>query len=261
MKFGVCTGLDKEENVKIAADSGYDYIECGFQMFANATEEQLIEWEEREKKYNIYSEAVNCFLPGSLPVTGDDVDYDALTEFVSCGMKNCARMGVKTVVFGSSGARSIPVGYSYEKAVKQMAYFLREIASPEAAKYGITVVTEPLQKAETNMINTIKEGVLLAALADRDNIRCLADLFHMVQCGDTAEDILMIKDSVIHAHISNPVGKDGKKRIYPLSADEYDYKAFVDALKEGTCERCSIEAAVTDFATEAPAAIKMLRSL
>ncbi len=261
MRFGVCTGLDKEENVKIAADSGYDYIECGFQMFANATEEQLTEWEEREKKYNIYSEAVNCFLPNSLPVTGDSVDYDALKEFVSRGMKNCARMGVKTVVFGSSGARSIPADYSYEKAVRQMGYFLREIASPEAARYGITVVTEPLQKAETNMINTVKEGVMLAALADRDNIRCLADLFHMEQCGDTAEDIIMIKDSIIHAHISNPAGRDGKKRIYPLSVDEYDYKSFVDALRQGSCERCSIEAAVTDFATEAPAAIKMLRSL
>lgn len=261
MKFGVCTGLDNEENVKIAADSGYDYIECGFQMFANATEEQLAEWEEREKKYNIFSEAVNCFLPGSLPVTGDNVDYDAVTEFVARGMKNCARMGVKVVVFGSSGARSIPDGYSYEKAVRQMGYFLREIASPEAAKYGITVVTEPLRTAETNMINTVKEGVLLAALADRENVRCLADLYHMDQCGDTAEDILMIKDSIVHAHISNPCERNGKNRVYPLSADEYDYKSFIDALKEGTCERCSIEAGVIDFAAEAPAAIKMLRSL
>lgn len=261
MRFGVCTGIDNEENVKVAAESGYDYIECGFQLFANATQEQLTEWEEREKKYGIYAEAANCFLPNSLPVTGDNVDYDALKEFVARGMKNSARMGLKTVVFGSSGARSIKEGYSYEKAVKQMGFFLREIASPEAAKYGITVVTEPLQKAETNMINTIKEGVLLAALADRDNIRCLADLFHMEQCGDTAEDVLMIKDSIIHAHISNPVGRDGKKRIYPLSADEFDYKSFIDALKQGTCERCSIEAAVTDFAYEAPLAIKLLRSL
>lgn len=261
MRFGVCTGIDREENVKIAAESGYDYIECGFQMFANATEEQLSEWEEREKKYNIYAEAVNCFLPNTHPVTGENVDYEALKEFVSRGMKNCARMGVKTVVFGSSGARNIKEGFSYEQAVRQMGYFLREIASPEAAKYGITIVTEPLQKAETNMINTVKEGVLLAALADRENVRCLADLFHMEQCGDTAEDILMIKDSIIHAHISNPVGRDGKKRIYPLSQDEFDYKSFIDALKQGTCERCSIEAAVIDFAYEAPLAIKLLRSL
>ncbi len=261
MRFGVCTGIDNEENVRIAAESGYDYIECGFQMFANATEEQLKEWEERENKYGIFAEAANCFLPGSLPVTGDNVDYEALREFVARGMKNSARLGLKTVVFGSSGARSIKEGYSYEKAVRQMGYFLREIASPEAAKYGITVVTEPLQKAETNMINTVKEGVLLAALADRDNIRCLADLFHMEQCGDTADDILMIKDSIAHAHISNPVGKDGKKRIYPLYADEFDYKSFLDVLKLGACERCSIEAAVSDFAYEAPIAIKLLRSL
>lgn len=261
MRFGVCTSIDNEENVRIAAECGFDYIECGFQTFANATEEQLIEWEEREKKYHIYAEAVNCFLPGSLPVTGENVDYDALRDFVSRGMKNCRRMGVKIVVFGSSGARSIPQGYSYEKAVRQMGYFLREIAAPIAALNGIVIVTEPLQMAETNMINTIKEGVLLAALADHDNVRCLADLFHMVQCGDTSEDILMIADSIVHAHISNPVERNGKKRVYPLSLDEFDYKSFVDALRTGSCERCSIEAAVIDFATEAPAAIKVLRSL
>ena len=261
MKFGVCCGIDNEENVKIAAECGFDYIECGFQMFANATEEQLCEWEEREKKYGIYAEAANCFLPNSLPVTGDNVDYDALKEFVARGMKNSARMGLKIVVFGSSGARSIKEGFSYEKAVRQMAYFLREIVSPEAAKYGITVVTEPLQKAETNMINTVKEGVMLAAMADRDNIRCLADLFHMEQCGDTTEDILMIKDSIVHAHISNPVGREGKKRIYPLSCDEFDYKSFVAALAEGVCQRVSVEAATSDFAADAPAAIKVLRAL
>lgn len=261
MRFGVCTGIDNEENVRIAAESGYDYIECGFQMFANATDEQLKEWEEREKKYGIYAEAANCFLPGSLPVTGENVDYDALHEFVKRGMKNSAMLGLKTVVFGSSGARNIKDGFSYEKAVRQMGYFLREIASPAASLYGITIVTEPLQKAETNIINTVKEGVLLAALADRENVRCLADLFHMVQCGDTAEDILMIKDSIVHAHISNPLGRDGKKRVYPLSTEEFDYKSFIDALSAGACDRCSIEAVVTDFAYEAPIAIKVLRSL
>ena len=44
MRFGVCTGIDNEENVKVAAESGYDYIECGFQLFANATQEQLTEF-------------------------------------------------------------------------------------------------------------------------------------------------------------------------------------------------------------------------
>ena len=261
MKFGVCCSIDNEDHVRIASQSGFDYIECGFQTFANATEEQMLMWEEREKKYNIYCESVNCFLPGSLPVTGDDVDYEALKDFVSRGMKNCARIGVKVVVFGSSGARSIREGYSWARAVKQMVYFLQEIASPIAAGYGITVVTEPLQKAETNMINTIKEGVMLALLADRENIMGLADLYHMVNCGDTNEDLELIKDMIVHAHISYPREVQGKKRVFPSSADEFDYKSFVDVLKSGICERCSIEAAFFDFSVDAPLAAKVLKSL
>ena len=261
MRFGVCCGIDNEEKVKIAVESGFDYLECGFQLFANATEQQLTEWEEREKKYNILCEAVNCFLPGSLPVTGDNVDYAAVSEFVARGMKNCARMGVKVVVFGSSGARSIPSGYSWAKAVNQMSFFLREIASVEAAKYGITVVTEPLCKLETNVINTVKEGVMLALLADKENITGLADIYHMMLSGDTYEDLELVKDSIFHAHISNPKGKEGKKRIYPAAADEYNYKSFIDILESGACQRISIEADYFDFSVDAPLAAKILKSL
>ncbi len=261
MRYGVCCGIDNEENVRVAAECGFDYIECGFQLFANATDEQIAQWEQTEKKYNILCEATNCFLPNALRVTGENVNYDALKQFVARGMKNSARMGVKTVVFGSSGARSIPDGFPYARAVAQMGYFLREIASPEAEKYGITVVTEPLQKAETNMINTVKEGVMLAVLAGKDNIKALADLFHMEQCGDTADDIRLLNGSIHHAHISNPVGREGKKRIYPADKDEFDYKSFIDALEYGGCERVSVEANCFDFSVDAPKAIEVLRNL
>ncbi len=261
MRFGVCCGIDNEERVRVAAESGFDYIESGFQLLANATEQQLAEWEEREKKYNILCEAVNCFLPGSLPVTGDNVDYDAVKEFVARGMKNCARMGVKIVVFGSSGARSIPAGYSWARAVTQMTCFLREIACVEAAKYGITVVTEPLCKLETNVINTVKEGVMLALLTDRENVSGLADIYHMYLSGDTNEDLELVKDSITHAHISYPKGKEGKKRVFPATAEEYDYKSFVDILEAGACQRISIEADCFDFSVDAPIAAKLLKSL
>lgn len=261
MRFGVCCGIDNEENVKIAVDAGFDYLECGFQLFANASEDDLTLWEEREKKYGILCEATNCFLPGSMPVTGDNVNYDELKEFVERGMKNSARMGVKTVVFGSSGARSIPEGFPYAKGIEQMIYFLREIVSPIAEKYDITVVTEPLSANESNLINTVKEGVMLAVATGKDNIKGLADLYHMQQCADTNEDILMLVGSIVHAHISNPVHKFGKKRVYPTSTEEFDYKSFVDALEKIGCERVSVEAAVIDFSVDAPAAAKLLKSL
>lgn len=261
MRFGACCSIDDIEKVKIAVECGFDYIECGFQSFANATEEQLSLWEKTEKEYGIYSEAVNCFMPNALKVTGESVDYDAIKEFVAKGMKNCARLGVKVVVFGSSGARNIPEGFSYAKGVEQMGYFLREIASPEAEKYGITIVTEPLCSDESNLINRVKEGVMLAVLADRPNIKSLADIYHMKKSGDTYEDLQMVSTSIYHAHISNPNGKGEHKRVYPSDVNEYDYKSFVNILRDAGCERCSVEANIIDFSVDAPAAIKLLKSL
>lgn len=123
----------------------------------------------------------------------------------------------------------------------------------------MTVVIEPLRKNETNMINTVKEGTMLAVLSENDNIACLADLYHMVD--DSNDDIRQLKGSIKHAHFSNPSSMNGLKRGFPKSFDEYDYQAFIDALKYAGCERCSVEAKCIDYSTEAFEAGNLIKQL
>lgn len=260
MRFGVCVGNDTEK-VKLASEYGYDYVEGGFQFFGRGEEEQINAFIKTLNENNIKCEAVNCFMPSDLPVTGDNVDYEAITAFVKRGMEMGAKAGVKVVVFGSSGARRVPSEYNYAKAFRQLVFFLKEVVSPIAKENDITVTVEPLTPGESDIIGTINEGAMLAAAVDKENIKGLADLYHMYNVNDTAEGILHLHDIIYHGHISNPVGRDGKKRLYPLSADEYDYKSFVDALEKIGCPRCSIEASCDDFVTEAKTAIGVLRSL
>ena len=149
----------------------------------------------------------------------------------------------------------------FAEAYKQLVYFLGEVAAPIAAKYGVTMVTEPLRKDETNIIHTVKEGVMLGAATGKSNVGGLGDIYHMLGAGDTCEDVKELKGNLLHAHISNPVGKDGRKRLYPASAEEFDYKGFLEALIFAGCERCSVEANCIDFAAEAPVTAKLLKSL
>lgn len=252
MKLGVCVGFEPEK-IKCAAETGFDYLEIGFGFFAKSDDETVEAYCKCLDENNIKCEAANCFIPGELKVTGESIDYDALAKHIEKGMKNGIKAGLKTVVFGSGGARSIPDGFPYHKAAAQIAFFIKNTVAPLAEKYGITVVVEPL--SDCNIINTVKEGAVFAAMAESENVKALADSFHMYTFGDSFENIRALKDFLGHAHIAEPTD-----RVYPYENDGADYKSFFEVLSFAGCPRCSIEAGCKDFIKEAPVAFKILKS-
>ena len=261
MGYGTCLGGKEINFIPVAAKLGYDYFETNFGFLARGTDEEFEEFKKTVFESGIKCEAANCFMPNDLPVTGPSVDYDGIKAYVEKGMSRGSEAGLQTVVFGSGGARRIPDGFSYAEGIRQLGYFLGETVSPIAAKYGITVVIEPLRAQECNMINTVNEGVILSVLAGKNNIQTLADIYHMKFAGDTPDNIRMLKGSIKHAHISNPMPAGIAKRFYMKPSDECDYKAFVDALEYAGCPRCSIEAGTSDFASDAEEAAKVIKAL
>ena len=256
MKFGVCCGFN---NIAVAAECGYDYIETNFRNLAESSEDEYEKFSAELKNNNIVCEAANCFLPGNMKVTGKNVDYDAIKKYLSKGFKRASEVGIKIVVFGSGGARSIPEYYSYKDAIKDIITFVKEYAAPMAAEYCIDIVFEPLCKPESNIINTIKEGAMLASAIDLPNVGMLGDLYHMYVEGDTYDDVRELKGIFRHAHMSNPASdNDDKKRIYMKESDTFDYKGFFDALRYIDCERVSIEASTDNFEADAREAIKVM---
>lgn len=253
MKFGICVGSEKDR-IKCAADSGYDYVESRFAFFANSDDQTIDDYCATIAQYNLKCEAVNCFLPGTMKVVGDEIDYDALKDYIERGMKNGVKAGLEMVVFGSGGARSLPDGFPYEKGIRQLVYFLKEIVAPIAQKYDITVVIEPLSKKDTNIISTVKEGCMLAAMAESENIKGLSDSYHMCAGGDSFDNIRDVKGFLGHAHVAEP-----SERVFPYEGDGADYRSYIEALEFAGCPRCSVEASTTDFLKDAPIAIKVLK--
>ncbi|MBQ6419995.1 MAG: sugar phosphate isomerase/epimerase [Clostridia bacterium] len=249
MRYGVCTG--DPAGVATAAKLGFDYVEAGFAKFAEAGEDLAV-FRKALAEYQIPCESANCFIPGSLKITGPDADPKALAAYIGKGMYNAAATGLKTVVFGSGGARQIPAGFPYDQAIRQIITFLRDIVEPVAAKYDITVVVEPL--CDCNVIRSVREGAAIAAAADAGHVRLLGDLFHMAKMGDTHEDILAVGAMLRHAHIAEPT-----KRVFPAPGDGFDYKPFLQALEAVGCPRCSVEARTDNFEADASAALKVLK--
>lgn len=256
MRYGMCMGLDSPENIKVAKNAGYDYIECNFGALSRRDDEVFNKFKLTLLENDIKCEAANCFMPGDLPIIGNDYTSEAYVNHVENGMRRGSEIGLKTVVFGSGGARRVPDGVSFAEGFRQLGDFLNRVVSPIAEKYGITVVIEPLRTNETNIIHSVTEGVMLAAMSGKDNIAGLADLYHVVGAGDTNDDIRLLKGSIKHAHLANPTG-----RRFPKSAEEFDYQSFIDALTYAGCERCSVEAGYDDYTTEAVETANFLKSI
>jgi sugar phosphate isomerase/epimerase len=157
-------------------------------------------------------------------------------------------------VLGSGPARRVPEGFPKDEGFRQLVAFCRRLA-PVARARGITIAIEPQRRQESNLINSVTEGLELLRAIDDPAIQLTVDFFHVAEEKEDPAVVVAAGPHVRHLHMANPAG-----RVFPLRSEEYDYAGFFDSLRRiGYSGRMSIEARSTDFANEAPRAISFLR--
>ena len=68
-----------------------------------------------------------------------------------------AELGIDICVLGSGGGRRIPDDMDFDEGMKQL-YEALQVIGDCGAKYGVTIVLEPLNRMEANTITTLAEG-------------------------------------------------------------------------------------------------------
>ncbi len=224
MKVGICSEI---ENLELCIRSGADFIEVSNTAVSRMSESEFEAALEIVSKYpgSVYS--CNCLIPSDIRLTGDDVSYDEITEFCEMSFERFSRLGGKVLVFGSAKAKNVPEGFSREKAMEQIIKCTR-IFGGIAAKYGQTVVIEPLCYAEANIINLVGESKQLSDLSEMENVKAHVDFYHLMQNGETLTELKKYANHLGHVHIASPV-----LRTMPTFDDGADYKSFLDIIKEG----------------------------
>ena len=249
--IGAAIDADRFEAARAA---GFDYVEINASKVAALTDDEFEQLAGRVSRLQVPVASANIFIPGGIKLVGPDIDPARQMAHVTATLTRLKRLGVSVVVLGSGGARRVPEGFSRDEAFTQFSDFCRRLA-PVARAHGITIAVEPLRRQETNLINTVREGVAFVKAVDRPDIRLVVDFYHLSQEQESADVILEAGALVAHAHIANPQG-----RVYPLSEDEAAYGPFFASLcKIGYAGRLTIEASATDFATQAPLSLAMLR--
>jgi sugar phosphate isomerase/epimerase len=95
-----------------------------------------------------------------------------------------------------------------------------------AAQYGVPLLYEPLNRYETNLVNTIADGVVLLQALSTRNVKLLCDLFHMnIEESDLAAALRNGGEHVGHVHFV-----DSNRR--PAGYGHIDFAPIAAALKD-----------------------------
>jgi sugar phosphate isomerase/epimerase len=111
------------------------------------------------------------------------------------------------------------------QALEHLAHALNSLGE-HARQYGVPVIFEPLNRYETNLVNTVAEGVQLWGSAGTEWVVLLADLFHMnIEEADIPGAIRAGKGLIGHVHFV-----DSNRR--PAGLGHLDMGPIAGALKE-----------------------------
>ncbi|WP_400246740.1 sugar phosphate isomerase/epimerase family protein [Niallia sp. JL1B1071] len=241
MKFGCCAEIDKAEALYKA---GYDFIECTIvSLMPEENEEVFKNILYKYKDSPIPIEAFNVLLPSDLKIVGENVNNQRVKNYLSSALERVHRIGADTIVFGSGGARSLPKGFPKEKGAEQIVTFL-SMVTDIAEQLNLTIVIEPLNKKESNVINSIPEAVEWTKKLNRKSLKALADFYHMEEEREPLSNLYEHKDSITHIHVADSSRFSPGTGTYPYSEfASYIHKANYDG-------RISIECNWRDFEEE-----------
>lgn len=231
---------------------GFDYIEATAGEILALSAEELDALIELRLDGEFEARYVNSFVRADLKIC--TADSTLLEQYVYNAVGRIAALGASVVVFGSGKARECPASMTHDEGMEKFLAFTK-LCADAAAEYGLTIALEPLNRTETNILNSVAEGVRVARALNRPEVVVLADAFHMALEGETAEVILRNADIISHLHISEAPG-----RVYPGKFGGDYLIQFAKALSEaGFTKDVTVECCFDDFAAEGPKALRFIK--
>jgi sugar phosphate isomerase/epimerase len=241
MKWGISTSPAHADDAKA---TGWDFIEGNVQsLLEGGVDDSAWSGLSKVQHLSLPQPAANCLAPGSLKITGPAVDATALDRYMHNVLSRAPKLGLKTLVFGSGAARNVPEGFDREQAKAQIIDFLRRSA-PVAQKNGVTLVIEPLNRKECNIINSVAEAMEYVKAVDSPAVQCLVDSYHFWLEKEPLENLRAAMPWIKHVHLADEVGRTAPGTSEVAS----DYRAFFAVLKQaGYDGLISVEAKFDDI--------------
>ena len=255
MRIGCCVPTEKYE---LAVQVGYDYAEFPAWEIESLTQEQLDALLDKIRQLGVPSPRLNAYCRGVPAIVGDAFDEETTRAYARRLMKKAGALGVECIGIGAPPARVLPEGYDRALADKQCLQFLR-ITAQEAAPYGITLLLESLQSGVCNYINEMAQSLDMVKQVNMDNVKLMADLYHMETQGESWDILPQYTPWIGHMHVST-VGEGLARGLYGAGDEAACQKAFQAIARCGYDATVSIEPDASALnGPDMETALKMMR--
>lgn len=201
-KVGICLKLNGAELLDYLAA---DYVEF---PFADVTSLEIRAYEELKRtisRKNLECPVMTQLLPKTARVVDDGNAFGWLRDFLENGFERAQELHTGIIVFGNAGSRNCYDGERL-KALDRLYDFCTQ-ASDLAAQYGITICLEPLNRMQSNLINTLGEAIEAARIVDRPNFGIVWDYFHFQVEKDNLKSLVNNIDLLKHCHTADLLGR------------------------------------------------------
>ena len=215
---------DFEKSVKKVADLGFDGVELAVRDPKNLEVEKII---NLVKECNLEVPAI-----GTGQAWGEEgLSFSDPNEIVR---KMAIERISNQIIFASHFNAQVIIGLirgkieesvDREKAEKWTIDCLRRCAE-RAKEYNIRLTLEPVNRYESNFINTISEGIEFIKRVGMNNLGLLIDTFHMnIEEVSIEESIIQAKDYITHVHFAD------SNRWAP-GCGHIDFRKVIETLKK-----------------------------
>ncbi|HAF20633.1 MAG TPA: sugar phosphate isomerase/epimerase [Chloroflexi bacterium] len=250
LAIGCCAG--PADLAVLKTTPGLDFIELPVAKAMMGSPDEFARLVASMQLSALSARAVNVFLPATFKVVGPDSRPHELAEYATTALDRARQMGVGLLVFGSGASRTVPAGFSRDRAFDQFADAIR-LVNQQASPRGVTLAVEPLHSEETNLLNSVGEAAAFLKQRRLDGVRLVADLWHMECEGEQLKVLDDLGDVIAHAHVA------AAERRAPGQATDRIEEFLRHLRQAGYVGACSIECRWLDFATELPAAVARVR--
>jgi sugar phosphate isomerase/epimerase len=221
MKIGWCDDLASAPLLK---GIGYDFIELPLAPMGPEDRATLAAAKRAVRGAPLPTSVFNVFFPKDMKVVGPEMDAGRVRGYLAGAAELLAEAEAKVAVLGSGWARNVPNGWERSRAEAQWLQALSWCADALAGS-GTTLAIEPLNRKESNIVNSVAEGVRFARDVNRLEIRVLADFYHMNEEGEPLETVKEHASWLAHVHLADT----GRRNP---GTGSYDYDRFFGYLKE-----------------------------
>jgi 5-keto-L-gluconate epimerase len=224
---------DLDKNIKKVADLGFDGVELAVRDPEYLDVEKVI---QLVKESNLEVPAIGTGqawgeegLSFSDP---NEVVRKMSVERIINQIRFAAHFNAQVIIGLIRGI--VKEGVTQEQAEEWTISCLRECAE-YARQRNIKLTLEPVNRYESNFINTLQEGIDLIDKVDVSNLGLLADTFHMnIEEASIYESIIQAKDYITHVHFADSnrwapgYGHLDFKKVVGI-LKKIDYQGYVSA--------------------------------